>query len=115
MHPPSPSLSMDKCTLYIQDPYFINPMTTNSSRILHCKKRLAILPSPARMSLTKLSLAPGIIKFFPARDSLVSDIPAGDGKIAKLFFTVYWGGACGMEESGLVLDFPLYILPPWMN
>jgi hypothetical protein len=28
---------------------------------------------------------PGIIKFFPARESLVSDIPAGDGKIADLF------------------------------
>jgi hypothetical protein len=32
------------------------------------------------MSLAKLYLA-GIIKFFPARESLVSDIPAGDGKI----------------------------------
>jgi hypothetical protein len=32
---------------------------------------------------------PGIIKLFPARESLVSDIPAGDGKIVKLFFTVY--------------------------
>jgi hypothetical protein len=27
----------------------------------------------------------GIIKLFPARESLVSDIPAGDGKIANLF------------------------------
>jgi len=26
---------------------------------------------------------------FPVRESLVSDIPAGDGNIAKLFFTVY--------------------------
>jgi len=26
---------------------------------------------------------------FPARESLVSDNPAGDGNIAKLFFTVY--------------------------
>jgi hypothetical protein len=26
---------------------------------------------------------------FPARESLVSDIPAGDGKIANLFFTLY--------------------------
>ncbi len=44
--------------------------------ILRCKKRLAVFPSPAGMSLTKLW--PGIIKFFPARESLVSDIPAGD-------------------------------------
>ncbi len=28
---------------------------------------------------------PGIIKFFPARESLVSDIPPADGKIDKLF------------------------------
>jgi hypothetical protein len=35
------------------------------------------------MSLTKLSLA-GIFEFFPARESLVSDIPAGDGKIVNL-------------------------------
>jgi hypothetical protein len=36
------------------------------------------------MSLTKLSW-PGIIKIVPARESLVSDIPAGDGKTANLF------------------------------
>ncbi len=42
----------------------------------HCKKGLAVLPSPAGMSLTKLSL--------------VSDIPAGDGKMANLFFTVQY-------------------------
>ncbi len=28
-------------------------------------------------------------KLFLARESLVSDIPAGDGKTANLFFTVY--------------------------
>jgi hypothetical protein len=40
------------------------------------------------MSLTN-SPWPGIIKFFPAREGLVSDIPAGDGELANLFFTVY--------------------------
>ncbi len=30
-----------------------------------------------------------LIKLFPARESLVSDIPAGDGKTDSLFFTVY--------------------------
>ncbi len=35
---------------------------------VHCKKRLAILTSPAGMSLTKLSLAGN--KFVPARESL---------------------------------------------
>ncbi len=38
---------------------------------------------------TKLSLA-GIIKLFPARDSLVSDIPAGDGKNDYLCYSVYF-------------------------
>jgi hypothetical protein len=43
------------------------------------KKRLIIFPCPAGMS---------VIKHWPARESLVSDIPAGDGKIDNLFFTV---------------------------
>jgi hypothetical protein len=29
---------------------------------------------------------PGINRLFPTRKSLVSDIPAGDGKLANLFF-----------------------------
>ncbi len=51
--------------------------------LLHCKKKLPIFPSPAGMSLT--DSWPGIIKIFPARESLVSDIPAGDGKIGNPF------------------------------
>jgi hypothetical protein len=41
------------------------------------------------MSLTKLSLggkSDVIYKLFPPRESLVSDIPAGDGNIKKLFY-----------------------------
>jgi hypothetical protein len=38
------------------------------------------------MSLTKLSLN-GNILIIPARESLVSDIPAGDGKTANLFYS----------------------------
>ncbi len=34
----------------------------------------------------------GIISLYPARASLVNDIPAGDGKIANLFNSVRWGG-----------------------
>jgi hypothetical protein len=34
---------------------------------------------------TPNSLRAGIIKFFPPRESLVSDIPAGDGNVANLF------------------------------
>jgi hypothetical protein len=45
-------------------------------------------PSPERMSLTKNSPWPGIIKLFPALESLVSDIPAGGGKISNLFYSV---------------------------
>ncbi len=56
-------------------------------------KKLAIFPSPAGMSLTKLSLGGNnddvIYKLFPPRESLVSDIPAGDGNIEKLFF-IQW-------------------------
>ncbi len=48
---------------------------------IQCKKRLMIFLSPAGMSLTKLSLAGSV------RESLVSDIPAGDGN-QKLFFAV---------------------------
>jgi hypothetical protein len=52
---------------------------------LHCKKELAIFPSPAGMSLTKLSLGGKKTKLFPPRKSLISDIPAGDGKTANSF------------------------------
>ncbi len=51
--------------------------------IVHCKKRLAIFPPPAGMSLTKLSLA-GNNLINHARESLISDIPAGDKKFANL-------------------------------
>jgi hypothetical protein len=54
---------------------------------IHCKKRLSIFPSPAGMSPTK-SPWPGRIKLFPTRESLVVDIPAGDGKIIMLFYSV---------------------------
>jgi hypothetical protein len=49
------------------------------------KKSFAVFSSSAGMSLTKLSLAGNN---FPARESLVSDIPVGDGKTAKLFYSV---------------------------
>jgi len=57
---------------------------------VHCKKRLAIFLSPAGMSLTKLSLARNnlFINLFPAMESLVSDIPDGDGEIANLLYSV---------------------------
>ncbi len=53
--------------------------------IAHCNKELAVFPSPAGMSLIKLFLGGNNLVFFPPRESLVSDIPAGDGKIANSF------------------------------
>ncbi len=51
---------------------------------LHCKKRFAVFPSPDGMSLTKLPLAWNNL-LFQASGSLVSDIPAEDGKISTFF------------------------------
>jgi hypothetical protein len=48
------------------------------------KKRLSIFLSPARKSLTKLSLA-GNNLIIPGQGELVNDIPAWDGKLASLF------------------------------
>jgi hypothetical protein len=51
----------------------------------------SIFPSPAGMSLTKLPLGGNnfyMTSFFPPRESLVSDIPAGTG-ISKSFFLPY--------------------------
>jgi hypothetical protein len=80
------------------------------STIVHCKKRLAKLPSPAGMSLTKLSLGGnnlffsrpervwsvtsrlGTGKWLTLFDS-VCHIPAGDGNVSNLFLQciMSWG------------------------
>ncbi len=54
------------------------------------KKSFSISPSPSRMSLTKLFLGGNnlyMTSLFPPRESLVSDILAGEGNFEKLFFT----------------------------
>ncbi len=60
------------------------------------------------MSLTKLSLGGNndIIykELFPPRESLVSDIPAGDGNIEKVFFAVY-PLPQSLENAGPFADF----------
>jgi hypothetical protein len=56
---------------------------------LHRKESFSIFLSPAGKSLTKLSLCGNnlyMTSLFPPRESLVSEIPAGDGNIEKLFF-----------------------------
>ncbi len=64
---------------WVNYPYFQN-------LILHCKKRLAIFPSPAGMSLTKLSLG-GNNQIIPAQDEFGqwNDILAGGGEMAYPF------------------------------
>jgi hypothetical protein len=54
---------------------------------IHCKKRSAIFPPPAGMSLSKLSLDGNNLIVLDQGELLVSDIP-GDGKTANLFVTV---------------------------
>ncbi len=47
-----------------------------------------MFPSPAGMSLTKLSLGGNnlyMTSLFPPNESLVNDMPGGDGNIEKLF------------------------------
>ncbi len=51
---------------------------------MHCKKRLPIFPFPAGMLLT-MSL---FTNQTPWRGIIISDIPAGDGKIGNLFLQV---------------------------
>jgi hypothetical protein len=53
---------------------------------LHCKKASGF-SAPAGMSLTKLSLA-GNNLIIPGRESLVSVIPAGNGKPLTFFYSV---------------------------
>jgi hypothetical protein len=63
-------------------------LTIILNHVIHRKKGFSIFPSPAGMSLTKLSLGMNnlyMTSLFPPRESLVSDILAGDGNIEKLF------------------------------
>jgi hypothetical protein len=55
---------------------------------LHRKKKVRDFPVPSRDVTTKLSLGGNndvITELFLPRGSLVSDIPAGDGKLVNLF------------------------------
>ncbi len=60
-----------------------------ASDSFHCKKWLAIFKSPAGMSLTNLSLAGNDLIIPSQEEYMVSDIPAGNGKIASLFYSVF--------------------------
>jgi hypothetical protein len=55
---------------------------------MHRKKKAREFPVPSRDVTTKLSLGGNndvITELFLPRGSLVSDIPAGDGKLVNLF------------------------------
>jgi hypothetical protein len=55
---------------------------------MHRKKKVREFPVPSRDVTTKLSLGGNndvITELFLPRGSLVSDIPAGDGKLVNLF------------------------------
>jgi hypothetical protein len=59
-----------------------------TSRSLHRKKKVREFPVPSRDVTTKLSLGGNydvITELFLPRGSLVSDIPAGGGKLVNLF------------------------------
>jgi hypothetical protein len=58
--------------------------TANFSENIHCKKSISIFPSPAGVTLANLSLG-GNNLTISSRESLVSDIPDGDGKSDDLF------------------------------
>jgi hypothetical protein len=78
----------------LNDDDVLIPETDFLSVVLNTvKKSFSIFPSPAGMPLAKLSLGGNndvIYKLFPPRESLVSDIPAVDGNIEKLFLRCRW-------------------------
>jgi hypothetical protein len=60
-------------------------------RMLHSKKKVREFPVPSWDVTTKLSLGGNndvITELFLPRESLVSDNPAGDGKLGNLFYGV---------------------------
>ncbi len=69
---------------------------------LHRKKKVREFPVPSRDVTTKLSLGGNndvITELFLPRGSLVSDIPAGDGKLVNLFLRCAVGQAQGHRET----------------
>jgi len=56
------------------------------------RKKVSLFLIPRRDVTNQNSPWLGTIRLFQTRESLVSDIPAGGGKLANLFFTVYSGG-----------------------
>ncbi len=89
--PPPPPSAVSKLSFFLSLPVC-------RRHRLHRKKSFSIF-RVAGMPLTKLSLGGNIdviFKLFPPRQSLVSDILAGDGNIKKLFYGVLPGEGAGL-------------------
>jgi hypothetical protein len=82
------------------------PIARQKYRVpIHRKKSFSIFLSPAGISLTKLSLGGNnlyTMSLFQPKESLVSDIPAGDRNIEKLF--------CGVETAVYKASSKLYLI-----
>jgi hypothetical protein len=67
---------------------FKSCIKVQSMTFVHRKKKVREFPVPSRDVTTKISLGGNnnvITELFLPRGSLVSDIPAGDGKLVNLF------------------------------
>jgi hypothetical protein len=99
-----PSLPLPSCPFLIFSPSLFPPfpvpcfhflpspripfsflLSTLTHIVLYTVKKVSDFPFPSR-DVTNQSPWPGIIKLLPARESLVSNIPAWDGNIANLFY-----------------------------
>jgi hypothetical protein len=69
------------CELALNMGFFFKLLNTAQQ-----KSRTLNLPTAYLYTVKKVI---GIIKLFPSGESLINNIPGGDGKIANLFFTVY--------------------------
>jgi hypothetical protein len=91
-----PSLRLEEGVGVGQQPV-VNPMNLippyECVLSVHRTKKVLEIPVPSRDVTTKLSLGGNndvITELFLPRGSLVSDIPAGDGKLVNLFLRCVW-------------------------
>ncbi len=57
---------------------------------IYTVKKVGGFPVPSRDVINQTLPGQEFLIIFPARESLVCDIPAGDGKTANLFNSVWW-------------------------
>ncbi len=74
--------------IYLPEHFIIFTFLPTYLPTVHRKKKVREFPVPSRDVTTKLSLSGNndvVTELFLPRGSLVSDIPAGDGKLVNLF------------------------------